>query len=258
MPGVATASPAQLDEAVHAAYLALASAISPGLHHHPVRFWNYVPRLLDAVETDRNRYMVFNAARHRALEAWLKTSDIQPRLVAASAVDAQGDDLIVHALSGRSPATPIENPRQRPAYRYSAIYGPVPPSFARGTVVTTDTPFGSPLLITAGTASVVGEETRHPDNLSEQLRETERNLIALITETTSVLRQGARPFNGTSATPNLDCFRHVRAYFSQPEGQTLLEAQLPGMFPRAERIELVPAVLCRPGLVVEIEGIAVL
>ncbi|MEX2214766.1 MAG: hypothetical protein WD768_11590 [Phycisphaeraceae bacterium] len=250
MRDVAHASRPQFEAAVSAAYAQLAAALRQGRHQQPVRFWNYVPRLLDPADdadANRNRYMVFNAARHQALEQWFATADIQPRLVAASAVDAHSDDLVVHVLAGGERPQAIENPRQRPAYRYSPTYGPIPPSFARGSLIIGDAAFGSPMLLTAGTASVVGEETRHDNDLPGQLHETELNLTALVA--------AAMPPGGATSDA-MKRFKHIRAYFSRPDDRHILQAKLPDMFPHASAIELMPAVLCRPGLVVEIEGIA--
>ena len=80
--------------------------------------------------------MVFNAGRFEALSDWFGGPGRLPdSLPAASAVGHDGDDFAVHCLLLSRPGVAVENPRQVPAFRYSARYGPRPPCFARATVV---------------------------------------------------------------------------------------------------------------------------
>ena len=74
-------------------------------------------------------------------------------------------------------ASPLENPRQVPAYRYSRRYGLRPPCFARATK------FESTLFI-GGTASIIGEDSRHAAAIVAQTEETLSNLRALIAAAT--------------------------------------------------------------------------
>ena len=138
--------------------------------------------------------MVFNAGRFAAFADWFRAP--QSRSAAQSApvfdrarfhrdiptatgVGHAGDDLIIHALASALPGRPIENPRQRAAYRYSRKYGPLPPCFARATLVPGTADSQRSLLI-GGTASVCGEASVHADDLVAQTAETFRNLDALI------------------------------------------------------------------------------
>ena len=77
------------------------------------------------------------------------------------------------------PGKPVENPRQRAAYRYSGKYGPLPPCFARATLVP-GTRAAERTLLIGGTASVCGEASVHAGDLVAQTAETFRNLDALI------------------------------------------------------------------------------
>ena len=118
-----------------------------------------------------DRYMVFNAGRHDAY------SDQRGALGTASAVGIKGSDLSIHCLALEEPGTPVENPRQTPAWQYSARYGPLPPCFSRATIVDLA---GRRTLLIGGTASVVGEDSRHAGQFDAQVEETLLNLEALI------------------------------------------------------------------------------
>src|SRR5204863_3797675 len=133
-----------------------------------------------------SRYMVFNAGRFAALRgagAAPGTGE-DVLLPTATGVGHHQRDLLVCCLALASPGKPVENPRQVPAYRYSARYGPLPPCFARAMEVVL--PSGvrrtgrTPSLLIGGTASVVGEDSLHAGDLGLQFEETCANLRSLI------------------------------------------------------------------------------
>src|SRR5690606_1613171 len=133
-----------------------------------LRIWNY----LDAItvgEGDLERYRQFCVGRARGLGSF----DVD-RLPAATAIGCRDGRRVlqVYWLASHAAGTPLENPRQVAAYRYPRQYGPQAPSFARAMLP----PAGSDLpLLLSGTASVVGHETRHADDLAAQLAETFAN-----------------------------------------------------------------------------------
>ena len=102
---------------------------------------------------------------------------------------------------------PVENPRQVSAYHYSRRFGAIPPCFARATLLTCG---GEPLLIVGGTASVVGEESRHIGDLHGQTQETFRNLASVVAAASGrTLREDASPDDIRSL---LSSFRELRVY----------------------------------------------
>jgi hypothetical protein len=107
-----------------------------------------------------------------------------------------------------------------------------------------DGPAGRALLV-GGTASVRGEDSVHPGRLDLQLQETILNLEA-------VARAG---FDARDADA-LACYRQIRVYHPRREDETALRRALSARFPALEAIEFVVADLCRPELLVEIEGLA--
>jgi chorismate lyase/3-hydroxybenzoate synthase len=190
-----------------------------------------------------NRYMVFNAGRHDAMKEWLDgTSRFEQRVPTATGVGHRGRDLRIYCLAAGSPGEPIENPRQRPAYRYSERYGPLPPCFARAMLLDLD---DTPTLLVGGTASVKGESTVHVGSVYEQLEETFGNLASLISRAAE---------EGAENSPRE--FVELRVYYVDPADADGIAARVSTRFPNLSRLEMVRADICRADLLVEIEGVA--
>src|SRR5689334_16668075 len=118
---------------------------------HAVRFWNFIPSIHAQVADGRDRYMVFNAGRFHAFSDLYGSAQLFARaLPTASAVGIDQGPLVLHALGDSVAGTPLENPRQVPAYAYSRRYGPLPPCFARATL--TEREPGDHRLLVGGTA----------------------------------------------------------------------------------------------------------
>ncbi len=218
VPAAADLSAAALAAAVAAAFAELLSAG----RRHPVRFWNFLPGINDPLgDAGQTRYMAFNAGRLAAFDRCPAA-----RAATASAVGHAGPDLHLHCLSADRPGAPVDNPRQVQPHRYSARYGRRPPCFARASRIVIG---GRRLLLVGGTASVVGEDSVHAD-LPGQIRETLANLAAVA---------GPTPLTA------------VRAYHVPYVDPT----QLRDMLPPTWAAELVPADVCRPELLVEIEAL---
>ena len=159
------------EDAVRRGYGRLLEGIQPT---HLLRVWNFIPRIeADADDGVRDRYMVFNAGRHRGFDdafgrvAWFP---------AASGVGHAGDAVVVHLLHGEAEVEPVDNPRQVPPEAYSARFGHPTPVFARAARVRWSDRVG---LLVSGTASVVGEDSRH-DDFEHPLEETLRNLEVVV------------------------------------------------------------------------------
>jgi chorismate lyase/3-hydroxybenzoate synthase len=233
-------------QAVMDAFAAVFDQLGPAGAVHPVRFWAFVPDIHAQLEPDLDRYMVFNAARFAAFSAWYGGRDAFPRTLAtASAVGTSGADLVLHCLAADAAGQPVENPRQVPAYRYSRRFGPMPPCFARATVVR---PRGAAsLLMVGGTASIRGEESMHETDLAAQVDETLANLASVV----------AAAWSGrTEGRAALSRYRHLRAYHRREADRAEVEGRLRSAFPTLERLELLSAELCRAELLVEVEGLA--
>ncbi|MEX2575754.1 MAG: class I SAM-dependent methyltransferase, partial [Halofilum sp. (in: g-proteobacteria)] len=204
-----------------------------------LRLWNYVPHI-NAGSGDAERYRRFCVGRNIALE---EESIAERELCAATAVGTHGERLLVHALAGRIPGIPVENPRQVSAYRYPRIYGPRSPSFARATAL--ERPGGNQALLISGTASIVGHRSLHVGDAGAQLNETVCNLDTLLGEAAQQLdNPGLARFGERSL---------LRAYLRDRQWGPAVAQRLGEQWPAAH-VAILEADICRSDLLVEIEA----
>ena len=229
------AGDAPLTEPARAAYLELFDTLRHVGCPHLLRLWNYVPRI-NEVTHGLERYCQFNVGRQQAfIEASRDAFEGAP---AACAVGAGADTLAIRFLAARTPALPVENPRQVSAYRYSAAHGPRSPTFSRAALADAGT--GRIALFVSGTASIVGEDSLHPGDPQAQLAETLRNLEA-------VIEAAGRRCSTRFALADF----HWVAYLRDPAQQGAIRA---GLEAWAGPVVVVRSDICRAGLLVEIEG----
>ena len=235
----------RFEEATTAAYAQLLSQLASAEAEHTLRVWNFIPRILEPVGRLPHRYMTFNAGRCAAYEERYGSRDRFPSTLATSSgTGHSGSDLVIHCLASPRLGRPLENPRQTPSYRYSERYGPSPPCFARATLAVLS-PDDEEYLLVGGTASVKGEDSTHPGDLLAQLRETTSNLEALL----------AAACAGNRREP-LSHFRHLRVYYPRSDSPAEMGRLVARLFEGLETLEYIQCDLCRPELLVEIEGLA--
>jgi chorismate lyase / 3-hydroxybenzoate synthase len=228
------------ERAVEAQYAAILALIEARGYPNLLRMWNYFPGIT-AVSASLDRYQHFCRGRYQALAGHF--GDFEGRLPAASAVGSGDGPLTIYFIAARTPGMHRENPRQMSAYRYPPQYGPRSPSFARATLKRF--PQGACLFV-SGTASIVGHESRHPDDPAAQLEETLRNLRALIDDTAR--DTGAR-FDGLAG------ISHLKIYLRDPAFLPLVRAGLDAVIaPNVPRLTL-RADICRTDLLLEIEAL---
>jgi len=205
---------------------------------HAGRIWHWLSSPTVG-QGQQERYREFCRGRAEAIDTHRHASPDDsgwPQLPPATLVASGLPGLRLHAILLDTPIVPIENPRQVSAYRYPAQYGPRAPAFARGGIINLG---GQRSLLISGTASIVGHESRHPDDLPAQFHEALRNVAAVIDSACP----GAAP-------AHLQC---VKVYLRYPDDaaqvQHLLAEQLPGV-----PCVLAHAPLCRSDLLLELEG----
>jgi len=142
---------------------------------------------------------------------------------------------------------PLENPLQTSAFRYEPCYSAQSPKFCRAMAVIGREAVA---VLISGTASIVQSETRATGNVEGQTHQTLDNIEALV-----AARNFARyGFPGVGAT--LRDLVLARVYIKRPEdykkARAICEARL-GELPTVYAI----ADVCRPELLVEIEGVVV-
>ena len=235
------------------AYQTVLREIDDGAPNHLVRFWAFIPGIHDDLGAGLDRYMAFNAGRYAAFSSHYRRPTAFDRSVpTASAVGVEGDLFVLHCLASAHVGRPVENPRQVSAYHYSRRFGPMPPCFARATLLQTDD--GQPLLLVGGTASITGEESRHLGNVHQQACETFRNLGNVLAAAAGVtLAENASVAELRSLLAD---FVDIRVYYTREADSVSIANVLSATFPATCRIEMLQASLCRSELLVEIEGIA--
>lgn len=235
---VASVEGTAIDTLARQMYLRLFDAIREAGYPHPLRVWNHVPAInahCDGLE----QYQRFSVGRFDALtDLGFRFNDDLP---AASAIGTGGNLFAVYLIAARDPGLQVENPRQVSAFRYPDRYGPRSPSFSRATLKRWA---GGFQLYVAGTASIVGHESRHQVELLTQLDETLRNLDLVISEGG---RRLGKPLGLSDAAALKVYLRHGEDY------ERVSRALAPRIAAEASVIYL-RADICRRELLLEIEA----
>lgn len=226
-----------LQAASRAAYTAVFDTLRQTGFAHLVRCWNYLPDI-NADEGGLERYRQFNIGRQEAF-ATCHPAPLESA-PAASALGTRGGDLSVYFLASHTPAIPLENPRQVPAYHYPSQYGPRSPIFSRGALL--PLAHGESLFI-SGTASILGHASVHPGDVGEQTHETLRNIAAVVCAANEKAAQAFR------------CEElKLKVFVRNPIDLPLIREIIAGHWGNAGNALFVQADVCRAELLVEIEA----
>ncbi len=136
---------------------------------HLIRVWNFFPAINDDVGGMEN-YQRFCVARHAQLERHQQLNQPNP---AATAIGTHNQQSAYVFIFSKQAGEVIENKRQVSAWEYPLHYSPKQPRFSRAMRV-------GNLLMCSGTASVVGHQTIHKDDLSRQFKECLTNIRVLL------------------------------------------------------------------------------
>jgi len=207
---------------------------------HLWRVWNYLADI-NGESHGLERYRQFNIGRQDAfLEGHRGATGNVP---AACAIGLAGGPLSIAFMAGDQPAVPVENPRQVSAYNYPADYGPRSPTFSRAALVYLP---GQEILFVSGTASIVGHQTVHADDVVGQTREALANVAAVVAEASRVCR------TTVYALAELSYRVYVRHAADFPRVRETLQP----LIGTAAEIVYVQADICRHDLLLEIEAMA--
>jgi enamine deaminase RidA (YjgF/YER057c/UK114 family) len=221
-----------------------------------IRTWLYLGGIVDE-EGPTQRYKELNRARSDFYQEIPFLTKLLPPthrgLVypASTGIGTEGRGIMMSAIGLATSRTdivavPLENPRQVPAFDYADCYSPQSPKFSRAMALSCG---NYATIFISGTASITDSETQHVGNIEGQTHETLTNIAALISEE-NLSRHGL-PGLGTS----LDGLALVRVYIKRPADYPQTRAVC------EQRLGEVPTIyaigdVCRPDLLVEIEGIA--
>jgi len=225
----------------HKAYDILQSFLQQSPHQWPLKIWNYVPDV-NRGSGDDELYRQFCLGR---ADAVLIDPGDRPPLPAATAIGAPASEtaLQVYFLAASLPGLDVENPRQVSAWRYPRQYGPKSPLFSRGTILRLN---GTQQFLISGTASVVGHQTHHENQVASQVSESLRNVSSLLDE-------GHRLMGDARAS--LDSDGILKVYIRSPDHldviRQTLDVEAPAEIPRI----YLQGDICRENLLTEIDGI---
>ena len=220
-----------------------------------VRTWIYQGNLT-CLEGGTQRYMELNRARtdffedcvflpehlppsHRGVvypaSTGIGTDDFDVTM-SGIGFSSQRDDIIV---------VPLENPDQTSAFDYSAQYSPKSPKFARAMALAFD---DACRIYISGTASITESASRFLDDPEAQTHQTLDNIARLVSGD-NLRAAGINGFAPALADGNL-----YRVYVKKPEHYAKIRAVCESRLPQIP-VTYTIADVCRPELLVEIEGV---
>jgi enamine deaminase RidA (YjgF/YER057c/UK114 family) len=221
-----------------------------------VRTWFYLGGITEP-ETGAQRYQELNRARtdfYRDIQfncssfAPTASGGVYP---ASTGIGMSGSGLVASCMALETSRKdvlmlPLENPQQTPAYTYDPEHSPQSPKFSRavalvlGNYVTT---------WVSGTASIVDSESRHLGDPEKQTTQTIDNIERLI----AANNFEAHGLKGAGA--RLHDLAKIRVYLKRAEDLAKCRTVCERRFGPVPAIYAV-ADICRPELLVEIEGVA--
>ena len=221
-----------------------------------VRTWFYLGGITEP-EMAGQRYMELNRARtdfYRDVRFHCSSRDPDPPrgvYPASTGIGMTGRGLVASCLALETRRDdvfllPLENPQQTPAYAYDPRHSSQSPKFSRAVALV----LGDYLTTwVSGTASIVDSESCHPGDPDKQTEQTIDNIERLIAAENFT----AHGLEGAGA--GLHDLAKIRVYLKRPEDLARCRAICERRFGAVPAIYAV-ADICRPELLVEIEGVA--
>ena len=224
--------------ASHTAYTSIFETMEKTGFRFLTRCWNYLPRIND-VDNGLERYRQFNIGRQDAFIAAQRSYFAgSPSASALGTVDGR---LIVYFLATHAEPLAIENPRQLSAYHYPDQYGPRSPTFSRAALLPLP---GMEALFISGTASIVGHETMHRQDIAAQTAEALRNVDTVVAQANLKSRLGAFKTRDLS----------IKVFLRHKEGMENVAHVLREHLGDNIDVTWLQADICREELLVEIEA----
>ena len=224
--------------------------------HQVIRTWLYLGGIVDR-EGPTQRYKELNRARTdfyqniRFDSAHVMAGPHDAVYPASTGIGADNRDILMSCVALATErkdvkVVPLENPRQVSAYCYSSDYGPKSPKFSRALALTAGD-WGT--IFISGTASITDSESRHQDDVEAQTEQTLDNIEALIAEDN--LCHHGLPGRGATMNDLALARVYIKRQEDYPKARGVCRRRL-GELPTIYTV----ADVCRPELLVEIEGIA--
>lgn len=220
------------------------------------RVWLY-QGTITGMEGDTERYRELNRARTDFFER--HPFDIRPLAKrnghiiypASTGIGTLGTGLMTTCLALQTNRTdvkmlPLENPLQTSAFSYPKNYSVKTPKFSRAMALRIADHVTTWI---SGTASIVNAETVHPGDVVAQTEQTLTNIERLISA------ENFARLGWADAGATLEDLAKVRVYVKHPEDYAKCREVCERRLGRVPMI-FAQADVCRPDLLVEIEGVA--
>ncbi|NUT49062.1 MAG: reactive intermediate/imine deaminase [Saccharothrix sp.] len=230
-------------EAAHSAYQAAFELVERLGYPTVFRIWTMLEGITEPAASGVEVYREFCVGRGRAFDEHGKA------MPASTGVGALGGGVTFYFVAHRSRvAVHLENPLQAPAHAYPSRYGQRPPGFARGTYLAPATGRRGSLYV-SGTAGILDHATVAPGDVARQVQVTLANIAALI---------GADNLteHGIDGGYALSDLRSIKVYVKRPEDVPTVVGLCRDEFSRRADLAVFAVDVCRPDLLVEIEGMA--
>ncbi|MDR3197311.1 MAG: hypothetical protein LBU34_05525 [Planctomycetaceae bacterium] len=223
-----------------------------------VRTWIYQGHLV-LPEGKTQRYKELNRARTDFFKGVEFLKDYLPLehqgevYPASTGIGADDVDVVIGAIAVSTrrkdfTAVPLENPNQTSAFDYGSVYSPQSPKFSRAMALAVG---DSCFVFVSGTASITESESRFLENPEKQTEQTLDNIAALI-DGKNLEKHGISGF-----VSDLGHLKSARVYVKRPNELAIIKkvcdkrlGSIPTLYTIAD--------VCRPELLVEIEGLVVL
>ena len=207
---------------------------------HLLRVWNYFPSInLETAQLER--YRQFNIGRQEGFEACGRS--LTGNVPAACALGTVAGPLVMYFFAVRTPPLVIENPRQVSAYHYPQQYGPRSPTFSRAVVSNVGE---QELLFVSGTASIIGDRTVHPGDVTAQTRESLANIDTVITAANRVVKRTQFAMESL----------HYKVYVRNANNLEQVREEVRRSVGSSAHVTFLQADICRSDLLVEVEASA--
>ncbi|MDR0328678.1 MAG: hypothetical protein LBI05_10325 [Planctomycetaceae bacterium] len=221
-----------------------------------LRTWIYQGHLVSE-EGKTQRYKELNRARTdffsetQFLKQYLPKEFKGIAYPASTGIGADGFDVVVSAVALDTQrkdvmVVPLENPNQTSAFDYDAAYSPQSPKFSRAMATAVDKEC---LIFVSGTASITDSESQHIGDPVKQTEQTLDNIAALI-DGGNLARHGIKDM-----PCGLGNLVSARVYVKRPKDVEAVRQVCQQRLPEVPTIYTI-ADVCRPELLVEIEGVA--
>ena len=225
----------------HKAYSEIYQCLQVTNCQHLLRTWNFFPKITasDVHQPEQNRYETFCHGRMQAMQESGVSTYVYP---AATVIGNHENKLQVYFLAADAPGTAVENPRQTSAYNYPVQDRDTQPLFSRGLIKT----WGQRThFYVSGTASIVGHETLHLNDVCAQLNEAINNVETLVAHANDKYQTQLNA---------QDDLLYMKVYIRNREDLDLIKQVLAARISKTTPRALLLGDMCREDLLVEIEA----